>query len=389
MEIDLHVLFEKERNGALKLINTGGNLIKYLCGRSSLCPLLSKNKDIKYIQKLGEGVQGVVYEIDFPNKGPKQYVVKKSKEHKYHKCSQIKSYKRFDGEGVTKVSPRSIICDQEYSEYALALLLGDIASRGVCINFVDVFAFATCNNKNENTIYNYTFMEKAHSTLRKKVGCIFGSTDKKTKLTNFLLIQILFAIATYQKEYEIVHGDLHADNIFLFYDYNMQWKSQKITNFDYFEYKIGKTSIYLPAIPIIVKIGDLGYGVKYKKNMIGNSYVLEKGYDQGKGEGPILPNFFTKAYDLMYVLDEFREKNPSNEFIKSMVAYVAGLKSDCKDSELDKKFDTLVNPRNRRPKIKEISKLTHVTPEAILTNHSIMGKYLKKPKGNIINIGEI
>lgn len=387
--MDVVQIFHKEQKGAIDIINTGSNLIKYLSGRDSLCPFLSGNCKIKYVKKLGEGAQGVVYEIDFPHKGSKQYVVKKSIEERYHKCNRKKFYERFDGEGITKISPRSIICDVQYSEYAISLLVGELFRREICINFVDVFAFAVCTDQDaKHKTYNYTFMEKANSTLRKKGNCIFGSSKNKTTLTNVLLIQILFAMAVYQKEYEIVHGDLHGDNIFLFYGENIKWKGKKITKVDYFEYNIAGRAIYMPAIPIIAKIGDFGFAVKYSKNMIGNSYVLETGYDQKDGRGPIVPNFYTKAYDLIYLVDEFRESNPSNEFIKSICAYIAGLDSNCTDKKLNDKFKKLTDSK-RRPRVKGIMNLTHATPEAILTNAQIMGKFFEKPKGVILNIGTV
>ena len=197
-------IFHDEREKAVKIINTGGNLVKHLSGASSLCPFLSGNHKIKYVKQLGKGAQGTVYEINFPDRGKRKYVVKKSVETVQHKCTTKKVYERFDGKGYTKISPKSIICDVHYSEYAISLLLGELLRKRICINFMDVFAFAVCVDRKMKKIYNYTFMEKADSTLRKKSKCIFGGGSKKI-LTDALLIQILFAIAVYQKEYKIVH----------------------------------------------------------------------------------------------------------------------------------------------------------------------------------------
>lgn len=400
-------LFFEDKEETLNIINNGGNLVKYLTGKNALCPLIGT--EIKLNKVLGKGEGGIVFEISFSgSNGKKKYAVKKSKIYNFDDPNGDsigpRSYRRVDDLGKTIIPPGSSICEKEYSEYAISLLTGELVRNGTCINFMDVFAFSMCPNPGGKSFSQYTFMEQIDSSVRKDMGCIMedpygpdGNTGKglntkqRRTLTNSVLIQTLFALAVLDRTYQIVHGDLHDDNIFLVHDPDFVWNGKRIGDYDYYKYKIDNTSIYLPGIPLIVKIGDLGLAVKYSAPMIGNITTMEDGYYQYDGKGPWLPNFYTPAYDTTFIVSIFRNRNPSNEFIKQIAAWVFGLKTGYKADDINIAMENLMAATGR-PKITELeNKLKHVSPEAILLNKKLMKDYLiSPPKGSkVLIIGKI
>lgn len=425
-KVDTIKLFFEDRQETLKIINNGGNLYKYLTGKSTFCPLIGAK--IKLTKVLGTGSYGKVFEIEFPGRGSKKYAVKRSEDQYFVPCNKQKSYPRLDGRGDTIVPKGSNICDMVFSEYAISLLVGELVRSETCINFIDTFAFSLCNdgprnpydtrNLPENVFNNgassnvYIFMEQISSSVRKSIGCIMEtagsgkklgkmSLENRYELTNSILIQTLFAVATYQKTYHIVHGDLHEDNIFYVDDPDQTWKGKRIGDYDYYQYVIkgaaGTTNIYIPAIPIIVKIGDFGLAVKYSKAgepMIGDMVTLFDGYDQydEANSGPWLPNFYSSAYDTTFITSIFAERNPSNEFVQSIAAWIFGAKPGSTKTQVRDRKNQVMSAGTGRPMIKELDggALSHVDPEVILTS-DLMGKYtIKPPNGSkILIIGSI
>ncbi len=44
------------RDEAVKIVNTGGDLVEYLTGQASNCPLI--NSEVKFVKELGKGAAG-------------------------------------------------------------------------------------------------------------------------------------------------------------------------------------------------------------------------------------------------------------------------------------------------------------------------------------------
>ena len=489
---DVIKLFYNGREEALQVVNTGGDLIKYLSrAENPICPLIGTKISLE--KKLGEGKSGKVFQIEFPGSERRGvYVAKEStisnpfyyecyfpdakmpcrrkggenldaplrykdicfsphvdrdyvfqingvkdvdevippagiilaiptKEFVEGGCSTLTRYPRLDGKGYTYVPPRSFLCDEEYTEFALAILVGDIYRKGVSINFIDTFYFAICpfdvltkksaerggSPKIEKVMKKYIFMEKIDKTLRKTAPCLSSDyalknqlPDKKDlkkqikdkeNLMNGIVIQLLHAICVYQNLFSIVHGDLHDDNVLLeFVTPNTIYQGQNLAEADYYEYRVGETLLYIPASPVIVKIADWGLSVKYasseKDNMIGNEYTMKTGYQQ-KIDDPWLPNFYTKAYDPVFILTILQELNSSNSFIKNITAWMYGLyhpkqRTPDKYNQAKARCVSLSGSRVFRPLIEALTTtLAHVTPERILTNEELVGRYMMKPPG--------
>lgn len=458
MTTDLVSLFYNGREEFLKVLDTNQSLVKYLSNtKNPVCPLMGN--EIKMLKTLGRGQSGIVFEIDFPGRGKRRYVAKKTnvdedlfglitshyyrfldlermygikaeviieynnltgKRDRYSYLKQTiivplfmkgclaaknSKYPRNDNRGYVEFNIGDQICDGNYSEFALSVIAGELYRSGRSINFVDVFYFATCANEhNLLDVSQYTFMEKIDGTLKRTLGCIFEHNQRgdinanhHEEAVNSVVVQIIHAIGVYQT-YEIVHGDLHDDNVFLEYvTPETQWKGKSVLDVDYYEYKVNGQSIYVTGgrvCPFIVKIGDWGLSVKYKTPRVANKTTIDTGYDQGDGQGPWLPNFYNTSYDLFYIITIIYNLNPSNKFIKSIVSWmITGTDEEKTDEEIYEAireiygyYDRREN-RNGKWKINRIarnrpltseltSSLSHVSPTNILTNKKLMGKYL-------------
>lgn len=446
--MDVVKVFFNGREEALEIIDTGGDIIKYLTrSGNKICPLI--NTKIKLGKLLGQGATGKVFDITFPgSEKSKRYVAKEIKTlddlfeyQKYDRecgetygdlkfcdyvdpldvfilngvkktdklpesgkwlaipseyfvnggCTKQKVFPRLDGKGVVLVPPKSFLCDQTYTEFSISLLMGEIYRKRESINFIDTFYFATCHENRKDhrglDVVRYSFMEKIDATVRSVTKCL------TERIMNSIVIQILHAICVYQNKLSVVHGDLHDDNMFLeFITPKTAYNSKVLADHTHFEYKIGSKSVFIPSedCPVIVKIGDWGLAVKYSEPMIGNDWTMKTGYAQQHSDGlmgdPWLPNFYSKVYDTVFSMTVLRTKAPSNVLLKKIAFWFYGSRS------AEKKAMALSTGRNSRPRIDALTtSLSHVSPEAILTNSKLMGKYAEVPPSGskVIVLGEI
>jgi len=450
-ELDVINLFFNGREEFLKVLRANESIVKNLSNvKNPVCPLVGTS--ITLNKQLGKGKYGAVFEIDFPDKGQRKYVAKKAQvdqdlfvtympppdgfgffnttfedlEKRHQVAAKViidynglkavptdkvtapvviplfkrgcnvrrkEEIERFDGKGVTTFQPGDYICEAAYTEFVIAVLVGEIYRSGQSINFLDTFYFASCITGNSlRDVTQYTFMEKIDRSLRKTLLCITENDNKQNKnleyredIANCVLIQIIHAIGVYQETYKIVHGDLHDDNVFLeIVTEDTLWKGQKVLDVDYYHYVVKGENLYLPGgkwCPIIVKIGDWGLACKYSSPKIAQTNTIRDGYDQLDGRGPLLPNFYTQSYDVFYVTDMMLTLNPSNEFIQNIMAWIVGLKDYTTESLLEEK-EKVFNGRSR-PSMESLSTtLAHVNPVAILSSKELMGKYMNLPDAN-------
>lgn len=291
---------------------------------------------------------------------------------------------RVDGRGVTRVPSGTLMCDRnEYAEFALSLLTGTLKSDEVSINFFNTFMMSMCFRKNliaeaKVGVRSYIFMEKVNDSLRKTGVCPMQANKGNHPYrgtSEHVYIQCLHAIAVYQKYFQIVHGDLHDDNIFVEYVTNdTMWNGKKLLDYEVWEYKVGDRSVYLPRTNCIVKIGDWGLACKYSEPMILNSNVMANGHDQGDGNGAWLPNFYSTAYDVVFLTFIMFRHNISDLFRKAM-AWILRIDSRTSREEIMQAC-TGVFYESYRPNVSLLeTRFSHVNPQDILRNRDIMGPY--------------
>jgi hypothetical protein len=453
MAEDILKIFFNGREEYLRVIRVNESIVETLSDvKNPVCPLIGTS--IKLENEIGRGKAGVVFEIDFPDKGKRRYVVKRVKVDLFafyyappvgfpsktftelqkayqipadtiiiyndlrakpkdrvtrdiviplfkKGCIKETAIPRFDGNGVIIFYGDDQICESAYSEFVISLLVGELYRSKRSINFLDTFYFATCVDKRSlSSVKQYTFMEKVDRSLRRTLGCITEIDHSGRKNPNYraetvecIVVQILHVIGMYQHFYEIVHGDLHDDNVFLEYvNHTTTWNGSSVLDTDYYKYTIGTTSLFLPGgrvCPFIVKIGDWGLACKYTTPKIAEYTTIFTGYDQQDTHGPWLPNFYTTAYDPILIISILKDLNPTNEFIQSIFAWMLGLPKGYTIRDMDREKGKVFNKGTGRPDMKALStKLVHVSPVAILTDPELMGRYMES-QDNFVLLGEI
>ena len=456
---DLIKIFFEGREEILKVLRTNESIVKVLSNvKNPVCPLMGSY--IKLGKKLGSGKGGIVFEIEFPDRGKRRYAAKVAKVPvylfavfdpsppgtpsrtfldiqrmyeisanvviSYNKldaapsdeitesivvplfkkgCSLRKKMEipRFDHRGMFVLEEGDQICEPEYTEFVLAVLAGEIYRSGQSINFLDTFYFATCvQDDNLKNVKQYTFMEKIDRSLRKTIGCITEIKHSGLPNKNYLpetvqciMIQILHAICCYQIKYQMVHGDLHDENVFLEYvDENTTWGGKKVLDADYYKYTIGDTDLYVPGgrvCPFIVKIGDWGLACKYSSPQIVQKDVINTGYDQRDGHGPWLPNFYSGAYDILLITLIMYSLNPTNAFVRRILMWILDIPDTLTNDRINRVLEDVYNKGTTRPSISALSTtLGFVNATSILTDKDLMKEYMSIPQsGNILLMGSI
>lgn len=264
-------------------------------------------------------------------------------------------------------------------------------------------------------------MDKIDSTVRKIGSCITLSNYMKStndlcnKMTknvkskpndpNFdssvvydgIYIQTMFAIATYQLIYNISHNDLHDDNVFVeFVTDKTMYDGKFLIDADWYHYSFQGNDIYVPAIPVIVKIGDYGLSVKYSDPIIGNKTVFETGYDQYDYIGPWIPNKYIPQYDSLFFTSAYTQLatrdltySPSHSSIHgTLITECAAFIAPGFEIELSNIYKSgFIKPSNSRP---ILPKLNEVKTALDILNGPILKNYSKKPKsGKIVTLGLI
>lgn len=403
--------FAQGRNGAVAEISfVGMGEKKYVVKATKILKdvkAVSSNMNIQQIARYYYLYYGISPRIlielngNNPNrvysKGEKFILPLFAKECKLQRAGQVRSHA--EPNKILEFPAGSYLCiENTYSEYLISLLVGEIYRAGTSINFLDTFNFATCSEypppasviaafkkiadveneeleSVERLSAQYTFVEKIDGVLKSLLATI------DHKYLPGLVVQLLHAIATYQSQYKLVHGDLHTENIFyLEVKPDTMWNGQLLSQAQYYLYKVGDTNLYIPQSPYILKVGDWGLSVKYSSPIVGDRYTIENGYNERNGLGPTLPNFYSENYDMMYSLYMFNRENP-NSFITRIMQY---LTTDY--TRIDEFFTW-----RHRPILSYLVQppLLGKSPRTVLKDTELMAPFLTPPPAgtNIIELG--
>lgn len=448
-------LIFKGNERVLHTVNNGDPLVESLAIPSEACSLIGT--DIKLGEEVGRGNFGKVYVIQVPGKGEKKYVVKKGTVRVFEAFMPLKSLTKrglskemvmafnphanpdenirqkligptfanscIVPKGQAKVYERiphsvktvdvqingpAYICkNNTYSEFFIGAMVGEAYRKGECANFFDVYSMFTCKSKKKNTYHQYIVMDKIDGEWGNNASCQRADTYIKHVPDNHIhdvqrgvFIQLMFAIAFYQHRYQLSHNDLHSKNIFIEYvtDKN-EFNGEKYIDAEWYHYHLtGKGNqqardVYIPAIPVILKIGDFGLSVKHSEPVVGDKMVFTTGYDQDDGHGPWIPNVFMPSYDSLYSANAYNlaihkdvKKDKRDTLLDSMLSYLAGVQS--RDEWYGDNASSPIDPDNHRPWLDYLEKNKLPTAEDLLRSDLVQEHYGYLPgSGNIITLG--
>jgi len=441
METELEFIFNGEKQ-VLQVLENGGLLVEFL-GRpdNTICPLIGT--EIVSLKILGAGAVGKAYLVKSDVNGQRLFVMKEAKldiqkttlqkgvslkqfanllDRSYQipveitewvnnykipstriaiipeyaircRTSSVEVVESFDGEGSTVIPVGSYLCINEmFSEFAISSICGQLYSRGISVNFIEMYNFAVCQPIKPSS---FTFMELTNGEVAssKETNILKDPRVKNGHLVDVFVVQVLHAIATYQKHYMISHNDLHLQNVFYSkIDPETMFNGQTLDDADYFHYSVRSESgkvvnLYLPAIPYIAKIGDFGKSFKWSQPMVGESYLINNGYNS---EGaPWMPNWYIPQYDSSYFLNCMsRDGLIETDEIFSILGIPRGLFRPDNGRPIFSEPDEKANYEYYSDII--LQNYPQLSAISLLTNEDIFGEYMEVPKnGKIVTLGEI
>lgn len=435
----------------LDILKNGESITDFLGFPSEKCALIGS--EIQLVNILGRGKYGIVYSINSPDVGERLYAVKVSEfilEVVYNTHKKILKYmvnggytweqlkklqpreyiEKFENAGAydyvrvvfppkrclqyddrhftnfvtgkkdVKVEAGSYLCDDEtFSEYCIGAYLGTLYRERKCAHFFNVYSLFVCPENIENDVFEYkmyTFMDRIDGELKKYKSCISAKKfldiiGHSQDMITSIYIQTIFAIAAYQDQFQISHNDLHLGNIFVeIVTPNTKFGGKNVIDADWYHYSFKDRNFYIPAVPVIVKIGDFGLSIKYKPPFIGQRQVFENGYDQGGKEGPWISNTYMPSYDNLYFSTVYLDVLPifhkNKNFITECIEYMCPKLTNNGYIYNDLFLHDYIHYETARPVLKN---LENVKTSADIINGPILEKYGQIQKGEIITLGKI
>lgn len=241
-------------------------------------------------------------------------------------------YRSNDSTGESLFLPAgSLICKTgRYPEAILGMLMSQYVRSGKCIHFVDTIDFVSLyTTPSYDKGFQCLVMEKIDRTLYE------SELPNDITYSEATLIQIYAAIAVYQEEHQVVHGDLHGGNVFLLdITPSRKWNEMVLADASYFEYQIHGVTFFLPTTPFLVKLGDWGLACKYSETVVASKIILEHGANYDDSSAPVIPNFYSPVYDLLFITTIFFANNKRSPFIRRCMAWCLGQSSDISRRDL-------------------------------------------------------
>lgn len=292
-----------------------------------------KINEIETLKELGKGVEGVVDLVKF-----KKYNLKFVR--KYN-TAIIKSKEIIKNKALYEALPLNN--RPGYIEIIASEKINKILLNKICPHFI--LNFKTVLDKDKDEIY--FFNEYLNSeTLRTFLKSISPKNFSQELIFN-IFFQILSALYTMDYQYNMIHSDLHFNNILI----SKVPKNSK----SHWKYKINNKYYYLPNLGYQIFINDYGNvyipnklesiffkNVFFKNIKNTGKYKLYDFYliklDFVKYFGNHFTNFFNKYFDFPknffdYFKDSQLDTFPQNLEIKDFIEFIYTKKdiSDCKN----------------------------------------------------------
>lgn len=295
----------------------------------------------------------------------------------------------------------SYLCFSDaYTEYVIGLLCANLVRTGKCINFVDMYGFSLCSpsptkDDPKKGIYDYTFMEKIHGSVRKNLKDVELYETTPEDLIDGVIIQTFFAISVMQRIHGIQHNDLHLDNV-MFQDLSkvkgeVVFNGRDLKSADFFSYDIDGVKVYFRNCGVIVKLADFGFAMKYAHPIVGPEYVAD-------GDIREIPAWRDDFYDAIFTSGDmyysFREKSALINRMRIAMFDPYIVLEDIPEKELynvandvSKKLEVVYEQKSMRPSFVGLT----YHPWEYLTNPDVMAWYLTPPpKGSkVVSLGTL
>lgn len=289
------------------------NVTERLLSQHKECDMF--NKEITILKKLGEGVYGAVFLVKYDDGSEREYVMKNVKVQNISFPS-----KNFTNEQIEKLYPwrskesdgylstktyrtfadikvpldnRKMWEDGMLSEYLLYLKCSKFL-EGESPHFIETGSFAHCKKADPGKKTNSRVRSSLNFFIQKVDGIVHD--DYKCFDPYAVFVQGIACLKLLHK-HKISHNDLKMDNLgYVKIKDTDMWKGKRIVEYDYFEYRIGRKSVYIPFTPYLVKVLDFGLSIDYGDN-IGNRDVYDAEIDS-------IPEDFDDDYDYFFFIGE-------------------------------------------------------------------------------------
>ncbi len=312
--------------------------------------------------------------------------------------------------GALVVPAGSYLCDTEFFvEYLLGLLCAGLARKPVngvkSINFSDVFDLSSCPATWKKV---FVFQQLIAGSLDSKGSPLRKATIRTGALPEAdfgaLAIQVLHAIACYQRAFTMSHNDLHVENI-MFAKTPAVWAGKRVRGAAFFEYAIDGARFYIPAPQNVVKIGDFGMSAKFQPPIVMSRYTATGEENPDKD---IVPNFFSAAYDVGSALASMHELGRHSRVLTLCLCFFVGgfrgaefqrrlaggdlfqpAVTQWAARYVDSMRSTFFEPRYGRPRLDMLKRppLNTMTPADVLKS-DIFAAYRARPQtGRIVRVG--
>ncbi len=206
-----------------------------------------QNKNVKTVKKLGTGVEGVVYLLKISQKF--EAVLKINKTFKVNKIN------------VLTVKRSETLSTDGFVEYYASLLINLILEEKLSPNFV--YNYKSFFTTQDILSYNeFVKSDSLRNFLKKN-----KNIDKKVIFNIFF--QILSALHVLQYQFNMIHADLHFENILI----------SEVKPGGYWEYIINGKKYYIPNLGYQIYLNDYGYAIITKKNSQGKITETVMGKD--------------------------------------------------------------------------------------------------------------
>lgn len=265
-----------------------------------------------------------------------------------------------------------LIEDPALLEIAITSLVGSLLTSESSYNFVRVHGISTEWDVEQPQIASCAIYMEKLETMRCDT---FTAEDT---------VQILHAIYMYQSTHRLQHNDLTPANILIRkLDESSTFRGQTLHDADYFRYRVGDVDLYIPNHGYVLCIADFGTSSTWGLCTIVERLFHLTGYQRlDKKAGRCLPKGYCEIYDpLVFLNIVASEKGTGKELATALMKDVIG--ASVGDARYFRKTKIGKKVFVCRPKLSKLHELNHATTVKLLTHLEIMGKYMKRPEGDV------